>query len=323
MKKMSLKKNTMQPAVHKPDSWATDFKRNWSLYLLGLPVMAFYLIFHYLPMYGVVIAFQNFNIRGGESFFGSILTSDWVGLKHFKDFFGSYYFLQILRNTIVISVTTFAVSFPFPIILALLMNEIKNQKFAATVKTVSYLPHFISLVVVCGMIRSFVAQGGAVTQILGIFGVEDKNLLNNPSLFVPIYVISGVWQTAGWDSIIYVAALAGIDMALYEAAQIDGANRWQQTIHITIPGLLPTIILLMILKVGSLLNVGYEKIILLYNPVTYKTADVISSFTYRRGIIDGNWSYSSAVGMFSSVVNLILLVSVNAISRRVSETSLW
>jgi putative aldouronate transport system permease protein len=304
-------------------SWRKDFRKNWSLYLLGLPVIAYFAIFHYLPMYGVIIAFKDFNMRAGMSFFQSTIQSDWVGMKHFIDFFNSYYFWTILRNTLVISISTLVFSFPIPIIFALLINEIKNNKFSSFVKTISYLPHFISLVVICGMVKQFVDQNGIVTQLLSTFGVANQNMLNNPDYFVPIYVISNIWQTLGWDSIIYIAAIAGVDMELYEAAKIDGANRWKQTIHITVPSILPTIILLLIMQVGKILNVGYEKIILLYNPVTYETADVISSFVYRKGLIDGSWSYSTAVGIFTSVINLILLCTSNFISKRVSETSLW
>lgn len=304
-------------------SWRKDFRKNWSLYLLGLPVIAYFAIFHYLPMYGVIIAFKDFNMRAGMSFFQSTIQSDWVGMKHFIDFFNSYYFWTILRNTLVISISTLVFSFPIPIIFALLINEIKNNKFSSLVKTISYLPHFISLVVICGMVKQFVDQNGIVTQLLSTFGVANQNMLNNPDYFVPIYVISNIWQTLGWDSIIYIAAIAGVDMELYEAAKIDGANRWKQTIHITVPSILPTIILLLIMQVGKILNVGYEKIILLYNPVTYETADVISSFVYRKGLIDGSWSYSTAVGIFTSVINLILLCTSNFISKRVSETSLW
>lgn len=305
------------------DTWRKDFKNNKMLYLLGLPVIAYYLIFCYLPMYGVIIAFKDFTLRSGAGFFSSIMESPWVGFAHFKSFFQSYYFWQILRNTIVISVSTLVISFPAPIVFALLLNEIRNKRFAGAVKTISYLPHFISIVVICGMIRQFVDADGLITNLLAVFGMEKKNMLNDPNLFVPIYVISNVWQTIGWDSIIYVAALAGVDMELYEAAEIDGANRWKQTIHITLPSIVPTIILLLILRIGSLLNVGYEKILLLYNSVTQETADVISTFVYRKGILDGGWSYSTAVGLFNSVINLFLLVTANKISAKFSDTSLW
>lgn len=305
------------------DTWRKDFRNNKMLYLLGLPVIAYYLIFCYLPMYGVIIAFKDFTLRSGTGFFSSIVASPWVGFAHFKSFFQSYYFWQILRNTLVISVSTLVVAFPAPIVFALLLNEIKNKKFAGAVKTISYLPHFISIVVICGMIRQFVDADGLITNLLAVFGMEKKNMLNDPSLFVPIYVISNVWQTIGWDSIIYVAALAGVDMELYEAAEIDGANRWKQTIHITLPSIVPTIVLLLILRIGSLLNVGYEKILLLYNSVTQETADVISTFVYRKGILDGGWSYSTAVGLFNSVINLFLLVTANKISAKFSDTSLW
>lgn len=300
-----------------------DLKRNWEIYLMGLPVMAFYLIFSYLPLYGMIIAFKDFSIKAGDSFFSAVLSSKWVGFQNFQDFFRSYYFWQLLRNTLVISISSLVFVFPAPIILALLINEIRGKRFSGAVKTISYIPHFISIVVICGMIRIFVAQDGLMTKFFSIIGLENQNMLNNPNLFVPIYVLSELWQNVGWDSIIYIAALAAVDMELYEAAQIDGAGRWKQTIHITIPSIMPTIILLLILRIGSVLNVGYEKIILLYNPVTYETADVISSFVYRKGIIDSDWSYSTAVNIFNSVVNVILLVAANKISQKYSETSLW
>jgi len=317
--KQKLNKATMTESI----SWKMDFKQNGSLYLMGLPVIAFYLIFSYLPMYGVIIAFKDFTMHAGDGFFRSIINSPWAGFMHFKDFFGSYYFWQLLRNTLVISISTLVFGFPAPIILALLINEIKSKRFSGAVKTISYLPHFISVIVICGMIRSFVSQTGIITQFFSNIGFEARNMLNEPKLFVPIYVVSDIWQNMGWDSIIYVAALAGVDMELYEAAEIDGANRWKQTIHITLPSIMPTIILLLIMRIGSLLNVGYEKILLLYNSITQETADVISTFVYRKGILDGGWSYSSAVGIFNSVINLFLLITANKISSKYSETSLW
>lgn len=312
-----------KPKYGETISLKKDLKRNWEIYLMGLPVMAFYLIFSYLPLYGMIIAFKDFSIKAGESFFSAVLSSKWVGFQNFQDFFRSYYFWQLLRNTLVISISSLVFVFPAPIILALLINEIRGKRFSGAVKTISYIPHFISIVVICGMIRIFVAQDGLMTKFFSIIGLENQNMLNNPNLFVPIYVLSELWQNVGWDSIIYIAALAAVDMELYEAAQIDGAGRWKQTIHITIPSIMPTIILLLILRIGSVLNVGYEKIILLYNPVTYETADVISSFVYRKGIIDSDWSYSTAVNIFNSVVNVILLVAANKISQKYSETSLW
>lgn len=294
-----------------------DLKRNWDLYLLVVPVILFYLIFCYKPMYGAIIAFKDFSPAKG------ILGSPWVGLDNFIEFFNSIYFLRILKNTLTISVTSLIFGFPAPILLALLINELKTRYFARAVQTITYMPHFISIVVICGMIKDFTSDTGLVNIIIGFFGGETANLLNNPVYFVPIYVISNIWQGVGWGSIIYLAAIAGIDQSRYEAAEIDGAGYFKRVLHVTIPGILPTIVILLILNVGSLMNVGFEKILLLYNPLTYETADVISTFVYRKGILEFNWSYSTAVGLFNSAVNFILIVFSNTISKKLNETSLW
>lgn len=295
-----------------------DIKRNWKLYLIYLPVFIYYLVFHYFPIYGVLIAFKNFNPRLG------ILKSEWVGLKYFIDFFTGTDFGRILFNTLKISFSGLIFVFPAPIILALLINEVKNQLWKRTIQTISYLPHFISLVVICGILRDFVAEDGIVTWLLSSIGLVPKaDLLGIKRYFVPIYIISDIWQGIGWGSIIYLAALSGINQELYEAASIDGAGRWRQTFVVTIPGILPTIVVMLILRMGSILSVGFEKIILLYNPLTYETADVISSYTYRRGLMELNFSYSSAVGLSNSIVNFIMLISANYISKRINGSSIW
>jgi len=299
-----------------------DFLRNVYrcryLYLMILPVLAYYIIFHYGPMYGAQIAFRNFNP------FEGIWGSPWVGFNYFKQFFESYYFERLIRNTLLINIYDLAVGFPAPIILALMINEAQNKYFRRSVQTIVYLPHFISTVVVVGMINSFLSpSNGIVNIILGLFSVEPIHFLQEPGWFRTIYVWSGVWQGAGWGAIVYLAALTGIDPQLYEAAIVDGASRWKRLIHITIPSIVPTIIIMLILRMGSLLNVGYEKIMLMYNPMTYETADVISTYVYRRGIQGAEYSFSTAVGLFNSVINFIMLVIFNAISRKVSEISLW
>lgn len=294
-----------------------DFKLNKSLYLMIIPVLLFYILFHYKPMYGLVIAFKEFSPAKG------IMGSDWVGLVHFKDFITSFYFKRILTNTLVINMVNLIIGFPAPIILALLINELKSKIFTRTVQTLSYLPHFISLVVVCGMIKDFVSDTGIISQMVSWFTGERINLLNFPKYFVPVYVGSEIWQGVGWGTIIYLAALAGIDQEIYEAARVDGASKWQQVIHVTIPGIMPTIVILLILRVGSMLNVGFEKIILLYSPATYETADVISSFVYRKGLQEFNFSYSAAVGLFNSIINFVLLITSNKISKKVNDTALW
>lgn len=294
-----------------------DFKKNKYVYLMVLPVIIYFIIFSYWPMYGIIIAFKEYSPGKG------ILGSEWVGLKNFKDFFSSYYVGRLIKNTLLINIYDLFWGFPAPIILALLINEVKNKLFKRTIQTISYLPHFISLVVVCGIIIDFTASDGLITTILSYFGVKPTNLLMKPELFRTIYISSGIWQGVGWGSIIYLAALTGINPSLYEAATIDGAGRWKQTIHITLPGIAPTIIIMLILRLGSMMSVGYEKIILLYNPTTYETADVISSFVYRKGLIESDYSYSTAVGLFNSIINFVLIIIANAISRKVSETSLW
>lgn len=294
-----------------------DLVKNRTLYVMLLPVVIFYIIFMYFPMYGVLMAFQQYDPASG------ILGSKWVGMQNFKDFFGGMYCFRTIRNTLVISLTNILFGFPAPIILALLINEVTSKKLARTVQTATYLPHFISLVVICGMIKVFTNTGGVVSNIVKMFTGYDRSLLSDPAWFVPVYVVSGIWQEIGWGSIIYLSALSGIDTQLYEACQIDGGNRLHQTWYVTLPGIVPTIVIMFIMRMGSVLNVGYEKIILLYNQSTFETADVISSYVYRKGLQELNWSYGTAVGLFNSVVNIILLVATNKISKRVSGTSLW
>lgn len=294
-----------------------DMTQNWTLYLLVLPVLVFYTIFCYMPMYGALMAFKDYSPKYG------VLGSPWAGMKYFEEFITNPYFWRILKNTLWISVSTLLFSFPAPIVLALLINELKQKWFAKTVQTLSYLPHFISLVVVCSLIKEFTASDGVINDFLAMFGIPRQTMLNNPRLFVPVYVASDIWQSIGWGSIIYLSALTGIDQELYDAARIDGAGRWKQTLHVTIPGIMPTVIIMLILRVGRLMGVGYEKIILLYNPAIYETSDVISSFVYRKGILERNYSYSAAVGLFNSVINCGLLFATNWFSRRMNQTSLW
>lgn len=290
-----------------------DICFNPSAYILVGIVLAYYIIFHYVPMYGVVIAFKNFSPGRG------ILGSEWIGLEHFKMFFFSDYAWRVIRNTLQISLYSLIFGFPVPIILALLINEVKTVWFKRLVQTFSYLPHFISTVVICGMLVDFCSREGLFSTI---FGIHD-NLLALPQYFKTIFVGSEIWQTMGWNTIIYLAALTGIDMGLYEAAKIDGAGRFRQTLAVTLPGIMPTIVMLFILQVGKMMNVGFEKIILLYNPLTYETADVISSFVYRKGLIEFNYGYSTAVGLFNSIINFIMVIVANTVSRKVNDTSLW
>lgn len=292
-------------------------KKNKYLYLIFFLPLCYYIIFHYWPMYGIVIAFKDYNIVKG------ILGSPWVGFKHFEKFLTDPYFWKLVRNTLLINVYGLIWSFPAPIILALLLNELPNRGFKRFVQSVSYLPHFISTVVVCGMIVNFLASDGIVNQILALAGRERIQFLMLPEWFRTIYIASGIWQNVGWGSIVYLAALSGIDEELYEAATIDGANRWKQMLHITLPGIKPTISIMLIMNLGKLMNIGYEKIILLYTGSTYETADVISTYVYRRGLLGSDFSYATAVSLFQSIVGLILLYTSNKISNKLSETGLW
>lgn len=299
-----------------------DLVKNRSAYLLFLPVLAFYLVFCYKPMYGLIIAFKDFTP------FKGIVGSPWAdqfGLEHFISFFDSVYFGRLIKNTLVISITNLLVTFPAPIILALLLNEVRSKKYKSLLQTLTYLPHFISMVVICSMVRMFVDYNGFITQVLSALGLLDGalSMLSNKDYFVPIYVTSGLWQTIGWSAIIYISALSGVDQELYEAARIDGANRWKQTIHITLPAIMMTIIMMFIMRIGTIMSIGYEKIILLYNPGIYETADVISSYVYRKGLLEANWSYAAAVGLFNSVINLFLVVTANKITKKVTDMGLW
>lgn len=294
-----------------------DFKKNWPLYLMILPILIYYLIFKFGPLAGVSIAFLDYKPAKG------LMGSKFVGLKHFKNFFADYYFLRLLKNTIRISLFDL-LTFPAPIILALLINELKNKAFSRVVQTITYLPHFISTVVICGMILKMTSSSGGITMILSnLFGMKQEAMLNNVNNFLPIYIISELWQSIGWNSIIYLSALAGIDQELYDAARVDGAGRLKQVLYITLPCLIPTITILLILKMGKIFNVGYEKIMLLYNPMTYEKADVINTFVYRKGLIDAQYSYSAAVGLFNCVVSYTLVTVTNKISKKLNGNGLW
>jgi putative aldouronate transport system permease protein len=309
------------PLTKKPDSlWrriGKDFGRNKLIYLMLAPVIGYYLVLYYGPMYGAQIAFRDFEPAMG------ILGSKWVGWENFKQFLTNPYFSRLIGNTFSINVMDLVLGFPAPIILAILVNEIRNKYFKSVVNTISYLPHFISLVVVVGMMLDFFSRNGLVNSILESLGFNAVLWFQRPQLFQPLYVLSGIWQQVGWGSIIYLAAIANLDPALYEAAQVDGAGRLRQILNITLPGIAPTIILLLILRLGQMMTVGYEKIILMYNPLIYSSADVISTYVYRKGILEMNYSFGSAAGLFNSAINFALLILANKISQRMSESSLW
>ncbi len=294
-----------------------DFKMNKYIYLMLLPVIIYYLVFHYGPMYGAQIAFKDYSPLQGFT------RSEWIGFHHFQEFFNGFYFNRVLKNTLLLSFYNMIFGFPAGIILALLLNELRNRIFKRTIQSITYLPHFISLVFVVGMMVDFLARDGLVNQIIRIFGFEAIPFMREEEWFRTLFVSSGIWQSVGWSSIIYLAAISSIDPTLYEAARSDGAGRLRQVLHITIPGIMPTVLIMLILQIGSLMAVSDEKVLLMYTPVTYETADVIGTYVYRKGVIEANFSYSAAVGLFNSVINFVLLIMANQTSKKYTETRLW
>lgn len=295
-----------------------SLRRDRQLVFMLIPVVIFFAVFSYYPLYGILIAFKDYSISRG------ILGSPWAGLRYFRQFFSSPYFGRLLRNTVLISVYSLLWGFPIPILFALLLNEFKDGKFNRVIQTVSYLPHFISLVVICGiLIDIFSPQGGVVNSLLYSLTGKRINFFGEPEWFRTMYVGSGVWQEFGWNSIIYLAAITGINPDLYEAARIDGAGRLRQIWHVTLPGIKPTILTLLILNLGNIMSVGYEKIILLYSPTTYETADVISTYVYRTGLLSQQYSYAGAVGLFNSAINIAILVLCNFAGKKLFGVGIW
>lgn len=294
-----------------------DLRRNYQLYLIILPALAYFIIFHYVPMYGVQIAFRNFIPARG------IWNSEWWGMYHFQRFFRSYSSVSLILNTLKISVLSLVLGFPCPIILAILINELRGRRFKKTLQMISYAPHFISTVAIVGMITIMFSNQGPVSALYQRLGKSYSNLLTDPNSFVWIYVLSGVWQGMGWGSVIYFSVLAGVDVTMHEAAYIDGATKFQRILYIDIPSITPTMVIMLIMNCGSILSVGYEKIYLMQNPLNLASSEVISTYVYKMGLLNADFSYSAAIGLFNSVVNLILLVTVNTIARKVSDNSLW
>ncbi|WP_135554735.1 ABC transporter permease [Paenibacillus cymbidii] len=293
-------------------------KANGWLLMMFAPCFVFYVLFHYLPIAGIVISFKNYNM------FRGIFASEWVGLRYYRLFLESPDFWPVLRNTFLLGVFKLVFEFPAPIALALLLNEVRSRMFKRFVQTVSYLPHFISNVVVASMLLMFLSPTtGEVNRLIEALGFEPINFMSLPALFRPVYVASEIWQHTGWATIIYLAALTAIDPQLYEAAEIDGAGRWAKMRHVTLPGILPVIVIIVILNTGKILEIGFEKVFLLYNPATYETADIIQTYVYRTGIAGGNYSYASAIGVFLGVVSCIFLFVTNRFARKYGETSLW
>lgn len=322
MKKMKINRPMTGTSAPKEEYFALlkkDFKKNKALYLLFLLPLAWYVVFCYIPMYGLLMSFEDYNIRLG------ILHSDWTGFENFRRFFSDPYFGRYIWNTVRISIWAIAINFPVPIIFALLINEISNKYFVKTIQTVTYMPHFISLVVICGIVQTFVSPEGVIVRLITMLTGQniETSLLNNPRLFAPIFVLSGTWQSTGFASIIYVAALTGVDKSLIEAAQIDGAGHFKRLLNVTIPAIMPTIVVMFILRLGSALSADYEKVLLLINQLNAEKAEVLSYYIYKRGIVESNYGISTAAGLFNAIINVIFVVSANRISRRVSETSLW
>lgn len=302
--------------------WKRGFRREmnryWDLYLLLVPVVLYFMIFKFWPMYGVQIAFKDFSPSKG------IFDSPWVGFKHFLRFFNSFNFWDILRNTITISFYQLIAGFPIPILLALVLNEMRNAKFKKLLQTVTYAPHFLSTVVLVGMLTAFLNPStGLVNRVIEMLGGEAINFMAEESWFSSLYVWSGVWQNAGWGTIIYMASLSSIDVQLYEAATIDGASRFKKLLHVTLPSIVPTAVTMLILDCGRIMNIGFEKAFLMQNDLNINRSEVISTYVYQVGITQAQYSYSTAVDLFNAVINVILLLVVNKISKKLTQTSLW
>ncbi|WP_240647596.1 ABC transporter permease [Paenibacillus nanensis] len=291
--------------------------KRYDLYLMLLLPVAWYLIFHYGPLYGLQIAFKNFNPAKG------IFGSPWEGFSHFERFFDSYYFWRLLWNTISINLFSLLIAFPIPILLALLVNEIKSKTYSKWLQNITYIPHFISVVVIVGILNSMLAPTGPINMLIEAFGGTPVRFLEQAGWFKTIFIGSNIWQSMGWQSIIYIAALSGVNPQLYEAAKMDGASRLRRIWHVSLPGIAPVIVILLILDIGHFMNVGFEKILLMQNNLNLESSDVISTFVYTTGILKGEYSYTAAIGLFNSVINLILLLLVNRFARKTSETSLW
>lgn len=294
-----------------------NYRQNKLLYWLILPSLIFILIFNYIPMGGLIIAFQDYSFTRG------IWGSEWIGFENFTDFFSGMYFGRTLGNTLALSGLDLLFNFPAAILLALMLNEVRSTRFKRTIQTVSYMPHFISMVVAAGLIKEFCDSSGVISSLAVQLGGKPQSYISQPQYFRSIFTISEIWKSVGFNSIVYLAALSGISEELYEAARIDGAGRWRQLFHVTFPGLLPTIIIMLILRCGAIMNVNFEKVLLLYSPSTYSTADIISTYVYRMGIIKQKIGFSTAVGLFNSVISLILVLGVNKLSKMYTETSMF
>lgn len=316
-KSKPAKSATRLNRLPKHDGTVNHVRRNWQLYLLVLPAVVYVAIFCYGPMYGLLIAFKDYKMSLG------VHASRWVGLRNFKDFFTGYYFPTLMKNTFGLSILTLVFSFPIPIIVALIINELSGR-LKSFLQTVLYAPHFISTVVLVGMITVlFSPSMGVVNTLLNKLGIESHYFMGDPNWFRPLFIGSGIWQNMGWDAIIYIAALSGIDTGLHEAAELDGATRMQRIIHINLPCIMPTIIILLIMQLGSIATISYEKVFLMQNDLNLGVSEIISTYVYKRGLVNNNYSFATAVGLFNNIVNVTMLFIANTISRKVSETSLF
>lgn len=292
--------------------------RHRQLFIIFIPCVLFYLIFRYGPLFGLIIAFKDYSV------FRGIIDSEWVGLKHFVKFFSTHDFIRLFSNTLYLGFFTLICGFPFPIILAILLNEVRVTWFKKSVQTASYLPTFLSIVIISSMIIDFLSpNNGIINRIIAGLGFEKIYFLIESEWFRPIYVLSDIWQFTGYEAIVFLAAIAGISPTLYEAGRVDGCSRFRMMWHITLPGMIPAILVIFILKTGNMIRIGFEKVLLLYNPMTYDVADVFATYVYRKGLLESNYSYAAAVGMFEAVVSCILLLTANYFSRRLGGNGLW
>lgn len=306
------KKTTKKPTV------LNTFKRDYQLWIMILPALAVIIIFNYIPMYGIQLAFREFDFNKG------LTGGEWVGLKYFEQFINNYMFKDLMVNTVTISLATIILGFPAPIIMALIINQVVWKRWKKTLQTTVYLPHFISMVVMVGILNVLLSpETGVVGYLMKSLGLEDINLLASEKTFVPVYVLSDIWQHAGWNSIVYLAALSSVDPQLYDSAKIDGASKWQIIKHIELPALVPTMIILFILSMGNILNTGFEKIYLMQNPLNLPVSEVIATYVYKIGIISNQFSYAAAIGLFNTIINFAFLVAMNFIAKRFSNISLW
>lgn len=315
---VTSKRETLRGQVSLRVAAKKSFKRHWQLYLLIIPPVLYFLIFKYIPMVNAVLAFKNYNVIKG------IWGSPWVGMKYFELFFQNPAFATLIKNTLLISLYQLAISFPIPIILAIALNEVNSRRFKRTVQMLTYAPYFISTVVMVSIIILFLSPRlGIVNTLMNSVGLESVNFLGDSSIFRSVYVWSDIWQTAGYSAVIYLAALAGVDPSLYEAAKVDGASRFQKILYVDLPGIMPAAVIILILSVGNIMVIGFEKIYLLQNPLNLATSEIIATYVYKIGLLNANYSLATAVGLFNSVINLILLLLVNSLAKRFSNNSLW